>query len=88
MDEEKMPTSTAGDGLDRVGQWAMLPDELGQGFVTPMARVDVQDDDARVRTGSHTYVSRGPPSPPFIDRGRIRGGVFQAVGDVGGVGLQ
>jgi hypothetical protein len=60
MLEVDVPTTAAGENLNRLGQRAVLRDERVERVVAASARVDVEDHDAADGAGAHADVGVRP----------------------------
>lgn len=65
--EEVVIAPTTSLSFNRIGKLPMLRDEVGEGIVAVMARIDIESDDARSGAHSDSYVSPRILSPPSVD---------------------
>jgi tetratricopeptide (TPR) repeat protein len=75
--EPQVPAATAGDRLDRGPAHTPRALELGERFLSAVATIDVEHDDARDATGDDPDVRVGPAPPPRLHLRRARPGLLE-----------
>jgi hypothetical protein len=84
MREEEIATATTSEADHRHGQGRLvLLQEPVETLLASVARVDVQDDEARNGARGNTDIGVWPLPPPGLDDRLIGGGIFDAVGCTG-----
>jgi hypothetical protein len=72
-----LSTAARSDGVG-VGHGAIAALKFGEGLLTLLA-VNIQNEDAALRTCQNANVRPWPPAPPLADHSGITASIFQAV---------
>jgi hypothetical protein len=79
VNEEDMPSTPAGDALDRARQLAVLLLQVSEALVAAVPGIVIDSHDARSCAGHDTDVGLRPLSPPLPDRRLVRARVKEPV---------